>query len=97
MSKQAIFQLIMKNKSKVRAFGVRKIGLFGSYVRGTQHKKSDIDFLVEFNTKSFDNYMDLKFFLEKQLKSGIDLVLADALKPSLKPAILKEVEYVQGI
>jgi|SRR3989339_826278 len=97
MSKQSILKKIIKNRSKVRQFDVKKIGLFGSYANGTQKKNSDIDILVEFRKKTFDNYMNLKFFLEKLLKTKIDLVLSDALKPQLKSSILKEVEYAQGI
>lgn len=78
-------------------FEVKKIGLFGSYANGKQNKKSDIDILVEFKKKTFDNYMNLKFFLEKLFKTKIDLIISDALKPQLKASILKEVEYAQGI
>lgn len=51
---------------KIRGYGVRRIGLFGSYCRGEQTETSDVDILVEFedDEKTFDNYMDLKFFLE---------------------------------
>ncbi len=37
-----------KNRDKIRGFGVKRIGLFGSYIRGKQNERSDIDILIEF-------------------------------------------------
>ena len=77
-------------------FGVKELGIFGSYVRGEQKEGSDVDILVEFKEgyKTFDNYMDLKFYLEELLNVKVDLISKTALKPRLKPHILKEVVYV---
>ena len=77
-------------------FGVKEIGIFGSYVRGEQEEGSDVDILVEFKEgyKTFDNYMDLKFYLEELLGLKVDLVSKSALKPRIKPHILREVVYV---
>ncbi|RLI73953.1 nucleotidyltransferase [Archaeoglobales archaeon] len=90
-----ILEKIEENKEKIKRYGVKRIGLFGSYVRGEQRAKSDIDILVEFveGKKTFDNYMDLKFFLEDLFKCKIDLVIVDAIKPALKEYILKSVKY----
>ena len=74
-------------------FSVRKIALFGSHLHDTQNKTSDIDLLVELAHPSFDHYMDLKFYLEALFNKPIDLVLADALKPRIKPIILREAIY----
>ena len=77
-------------------FGVKEIGIFGSYARSEQEEQSDIDILVEFKNgyKTFDNYMDLKDFLEDLLGIDVDLVVKTALKPRLKEIILQEVVYV---
>jgi len=79
-------------------YGVKRIGFFGSLVRGEGRQESDIDVLVEFEkgAKTFDNYMDLKFFLEDVFKKKVDLVIFDALKPEIKERILSEVEYAEG-
>ncbi|MBI5428052.1 MAG: nucleotidyltransferase family protein [Nitrospinae bacterium] len=82
---------------RARRFGVRKPGLFGSHARGQGTRKSDLDFIVEFDVKSFDAYMDLKFYLEKLFKRRVDLVLSDAIKPRLRPIILKEAVHVPGL
>ena len=69
---------------------------FGSYVRGEETFISDIDILVDFEKKgkTFDNYMELKYFLEELLGLEVDLVMKGALKEELKDVILKEVIYV---
>jgi predicted nucleotidyltransferase len=97
MSKEEILKKLFQNRSKIKGFGVKRIGLFGSYALGTPKKSSDIDFLVDFSNKTFDNYMGLKLFLEDQFKKNVDLVIPDTLKPQLKPLILKQVKYVKGI
>ncbi len=75
-------------------FSLRRIALFGSHLHGEPTGSSDIDLLVEFMTPSFDHYMDLKFYLEDLFGRPVDLVLADALKPRIKPLILQSAVYV---
>jgi len=94
---QQLFQLLRHSIQEIRKFGVRRLGLFGSWVRGETDRKSDIDVLVEFTTPSFDNYMELKYFLEELFGREVDLVLADSLKAQIKPKILSEVVYVEGL
>ena len=88
--------MIDQNRSYLQTLGVRKIGLFGSFVRDEQHPGSDIDLLVEFEPgrKTFDTYMELSFFLEEVLEHKTELVTMESLSPYLGPHILKEVEYV---
>ncbi|MEQ9714256.1 MAG: nucleotidyltransferase family protein [Candidatus Asgardarchaeum sp.] len=90
-----ILKTLKDNMDKIKKFGVKRIGLFGSYAKNQPKEGSDIDILVEFEKgkKTFDNYMDLKFFLEDLFKCKVDLVIADALKPDLKPIILGSVIY----
>ena len=84
---------LAKNRSKIHALGVRRLGLFGSAARGDATESSDLDFVVEFEKKSFDTYMALKFFLEDLFDTKIDLVLSDTIKPRLRSEILKEAIY----
>ncbi|MFA7158801.1 MAG: nucleotidyltransferase family protein [Kiritimatiellia bacterium] len=83
------------NAREINSFGVKRIGLFGSYAGGRHNSGSDIDILVEFAKaeKRFDNYMELKFYLESLFRRRIDLVIKDALKPRARRNILKEVVY----
>ena len=73
-----------------------KIGLFGSYLKRTTHKKSDIDFLVLFNEPNFDNYIELKFMLEKLFQKKVDPVIEENLKPSLK-YVKEEALYAKAL
>lgn len=95
-NKNTLFSLILNNQKKIKSFGVKKIGLFGSFVRGEQNKKSDIDFLVEFDKerKTFDNFINLSFFLEDLIGKKVEVVTVESLSPYIGPHILKEVEYV---
>ena len=94
-TKQDILDVLDQNRTHLRALGVRRIGLFGSFVRGEQRPDSDIDLLVEFDPgrKTFDTFMELSFFLEEILQHRIELVTVESLSPYLGPYILKEVEY----
>lgn len=74
-------------------FKVRRIGIFGSYVRGRETKTSDIDILVELSDPIGWEFVDLKEFLEEILGLNVDLVTINALKPQLRDAILEEVVY----
>jgi hypothetical protein len=76
-------------------YGVQRLGLFGSYVKGRQGKKSDIDILVTFS-RDIDlfDFLDLREFLEGRLNAKVDLVMESALKPAIGKRNLSEVEYV---
>ncbi len=92
-----IISKLKKHLPEIKSrFRVKELGIFGSYIKGKAKKKSDIDILVEFEHgfKTFDNYMELKFYLEDLFNCKVDLVLKSALKEELKPYILSEVVYV---
>lgn len=94
-SKDPISFLRENKKFLAEQFGVLDIALFGSRVKNRQKKDSDLDLLVELKQKSktFDNYMDLKFFFEDHFKMKVDLVLKDSIRPELKKIILAEAVY----
>jgi len=99
LTSDKIIKLINERQQDIKKFGVKRIGLFGSYLINKQKPESDIDLLVEFKKgqKTFDNYMDLKFYLEKLFDCNVDLVVKEALKIDLKPNILKSVKYAAGL
>ena len=93
-----ILKKLSQNAEKLqKSFSVHRIGLFGSYVHGSANQNSDVDILVELTEPSFDHYMDLKFYLEQLFGKSVDLVLADTVKPRLKPIITQEVVYAEGL
>jgi len=99
LTAEDIICALADQRARIRSLGVRRIGIFGSFVRGEEHEDSDIDILIEFEEgkRSFDTYMDLKFFLEDLFGRSVDLVDRDTIKPGLAPCILRSVCYVQGI
>ena len=88
---------LARNHARLQSMGVRSLGLFGSYRRGTPQPNSDLDFLTELEDPSFDGYMNLKFWLEDTFGLPVDLVLVDTLKPRLRPVILSEVIYAERL
>ncbi len=94
-TREKILNLLQTNRMRIKKYGVKRIGLFGSYAKGEQVAKSDVDILVDFEKgqKNFDNYMDLKFYLERLFNSKVDLVINDSIKPSLRGTILSGVTY----
>lgn len=99
ISKEEILaQLSMELPLYREKYGVKRIGLFGSYSQNEQKESSDIDILVEFNIDAltFDHYMDLKFELEDRFQKRVDLVIIDDIKPALKESILRSAKYAEG-
>ena len=94
-TKEEMLTIIRNHQKEIEDLGVKRYGFFGSFVREQNTEQSDIDILVEFEPgqKTFDNFMQLAFFLEDLLGREVDLVTAESLSPYIGPHILKEVEY----
>jgi len=95
-SKEELFTVLQQHHATMRHYGVQQYGLFGSFVRNEPRQNSDVDMLVEFEPgkKTFDNFMNLAFFLEDILGRNVDLVTKESLSPYIGPRILQEAEYV---
>ena len=96
LTPKKIISALESRRTDIGQFGVKRIGLFGSFQKGKARKASDLDFLVEFRKQTFDNYMGLKFFLEHLFRRKVDLVIESTLKPALS-YVKKEAVYVRGI
>ncbi|CAI4032302.1 DNA polymerase subunit beta [Nitrospira tepida] len=96
MSKERILSLLASRREDILVkFGVRKLGIFGSAARDDMRSGSDVDILVEFQAPAtFDQYMDLKAYLETLLGTTVDLVTEDALKPRMGPLVEKDLVRV---
>jgi uncharacterized protein len=96
-TKIQVISLLQKSQQELQGFGVNRCGIFGSFVRDLAiHDQSDVDILVAFepDQKTFDNFMQLSFFLEDLFGRAVDLVTIESLSPYIGPRILEEVEYV---
>jgi predicted nucleotidyltransferase len=93
---QDIKAVLAKHKPEIqRKFKVKEIGIFGSYTRGKQKEKSDIDVLVEFSESvGLFKFMDLEEYLQTLFGVKVDLVSRKALKPHIGERILREVIYI---
>lgn len=94
-TKEQIFALLEQHRAQLKSYGVKRCGLFGSFLRGQSSAASDVDVLVEFEPgqKSFDNFMHLAFFLEETFGRKVDLLTPEALSRHSGPKILREVVY----
>lgn len=86
---------LRRHRGEVSAFGVSRIGVFGSHARGEADEDSDVDVLVELSEPTFDNFMDLVFFLEELFGREVDLVTTEALSPYIAPVVRKEVVWCE--
>ena len=96
-TKDYIISAIKTNKQTLKKFGIRNVGLFGSYSRDEQSLKSDIDILIDFipEMENFDNYMAVCDIFEDLFKNEkVEIVTKNGLSPYIGPRILNEVVYV---
>ncbi|OGJ88908.1 MAG: hypothetical protein A2268_11975 [Candidatus Raymondbacteria bacterium RifOxyA12_full_50_37] len=88
MSKKALFKRI---STRLKNMGANKVGIFGSYARGEDNKKSDIDVLVHFkNRKSLLQMVEIEQALSEELGIKVDLLTEQAISPYLIDRIKKE-------
>jgi predicted nucleotidyltransferase len=91
-----IESVLKAHKQELREeYGVKKIGIFGSFIRNENKKNSDIDILVEIGIPmGFFKFLGLERYLSHLLGVKVDLVTKNALKPHIGRQILDEIRYV---
>ena len=100
LAKEEILRRIRENREKIRSFGVKRIGIFGSVVRGEVAEKSDVDVVVEFERgkATFKNVCGLVDFLESLFGREVDILTPDGIEAirleHVKEEIKRSVEYV---
>ena len=95
-AKDELIHYLLTNKQTIENFGVRKLGLFGSFVRNEVREDSDIDLFVDFipEKKTFTNFMGLIFYIEDGTGREVTVVTPQSLSPYIGPHILRTVENV---
>ena len=96
-TKEFILNSLKAQKVELRKYGVRRIGLFGSYSRDEQTNHSDIDILVDFDIdlENYDNFMAVYDLCESLFENErVEVVTKNGLSRHIGPSILKEVVYV---
>ena len=100
MKKEEILKLLRSHKKELEKFGVKKIGIFGSFIRGDASSGSDVDVVVEFEKgkATFKNFGGLVEYLENLFGRPVDILTPYGIESIrieyIKEAIKKEVEYV---
>lgn len=96
MTIKKIKSILRKNRGRIEAqFNVKRIGIFGSHVRGEQRPRSDVDILVSFSkSPGYFGFLELENYLSGLLNAKVDLVTPEALKPTIGQRILREVVYL---
>jgi len=97
MNKNDIHSLIEGRKQELKQYGLRRIGIYGSYVRNEAIATSDIDLILDFDEtkKTYRNFIGSTFLLEKLLGHTVDAVTPQGLSPYIKPYIDHDATYVQ--
>lgn len=95
-TKKELLDALSKNREVIKSYGVISLGIFGSFSKEKIHESSDVDLLVDFDPskKSFDNFMDLSFFLEDIIGRKVEIVTNQSLSKFIGPHILNEVQHV---
>ncbi len=96
MNREDILTYIRQHKEEVSQFGVERIGLFESYVRGDNSIYSDVDILVKFRETSslFYSYFNLKNYLRDNLQIEVDLCREEDIRKEFREKIIRSVIYV---
>ncbi|MEA3289525.1 MAG: nucleotidyltransferase domain-containing protein [Campylobacterota bacterium] len=95
MTKEYILNFLTTHKHELQSdFALTKIGLFGSYAKDTANENSDIDIVIESNTKDFFLRDDLKEYLEDSFKLPVDVGYIDSIRAYYKNKIEKDIIYV---
>ena len=96
LTKHQVFAIIGRLEPEIRALGVSRLAVFGSFARGEDRPDSDIDILIQFSmgSKTFERFLALSELLESNLRRRIELVTTEALSPFIGPHILAEAQDV---
>jgi len=96
LSSKQIFKILERNRELLKNYSVKRIGLFGSQARNEATSKSDIDLLVDFENKSFDNFIELAFELERIFNRKVELLTEQGISPYMLPYIKKEIQWYEA-
>jgi len=95
-SLEEIKEVIEQHRAELKSqFHVEKIGVFGSYARCDQKKRSDVDFLLTFDKDiSLFDHVDLTIYLKELMGRKVDVIKHDNLRPELRKYVLKDLVYL---
>ncbi len=92
LTRRRIFSLLAKNQDTLQKYRVKRIGLFGSYATGQQNQRSDIDFLVEFEKPTFDNFIHVIYDLEKLFRKKVEVLTPEGVESIRVKEVAEEIK-----
>jgi uncharacterized protein len=91
MQRDRVLAILTEHQIALRDLGVLSLALFGSVARDEAHSNSDVDLLLELEPPlTFDRYMNIKFYLEDQLGTQVDLVMQKSLRAEIRESVESE-------
>lgn len=97
LNRTEILSFLQENKEIFqKQYGIRKIGLFGSYARGEETDQSDVDILIDMSLDTeniFDKRLQLKDLLMQYFVKNVDICHERAIKPVFKELVFKDAIY----
>jgi len=94
ITKDFIVTFLREHKDELfERFGVSKIALFGSFARDEQTKESDVDVLFDTDKMTFDNYIELRKYLEENFERKVDLGTFNSLRSHILRSIKEDIIY----
>jgi predicted nucleotidyltransferase len=91
LTRARILKTLRDHDEALKRYSVKRIGLFGSYARGKQTRGSDIDFLVEFEQPTYDNFFNLIVYLEKLFGRKVEVLTPDGVDSIRVPEVAQSI------
>jgi hypothetical protein len=91
LTRARILKTLRDHDEALKKYSVKRIGLFGSYAQGKQKRGSDIDFLVEFEKSTYDNFFNLIVYLEKVFGRKVEILTPDGVDSIRVPEVARSI------
>jgi len=93
LDREEIISLLRQNYPRLAAeYGVKRVGLFGSFAQGEPRKASDIDLIVEFERPIGFRFVELAEYLESLLGREVDILTPMGIREIRLPWVAEEIE-----
>ncbi len=93
LTKEEVIKVIKKELPYLKStFGVKRIGLFGSYSKGLQREDSDVDIIVEFEKPIGLKFVELTDYIENILGKKVSLLTPEGIKSIRVKKVAEDIE-----
>ena len=92
LTKANVLDALRQHRPDLLRFGVKSIGLFGSYAKDASTNSSDLDFVVEFSEPTYDNFTALEQFLEGLFQRQVDILTPAGVDSIRVPSISEDIK-----